>query len=75
MTFVGLRKIEGFGAIVILGGSMKSIDPLERGPSKSATANLRSLSTLSQDGIFAREQHTPGASAEGAGRNLNTLTA
>jgi hypothetical protein len=46
---------------------MKPIDPLERGPSKAATANLRRLSTLSHDGIFAREQHTPGASAEGAG--------
>jgi hypothetical protein len=67
MTFVGLRKIEGFGAGVILGGGMKPIDHLERGPSKSATANLRRLSTLWHDGIFAREQHTPGASAEGAG--------
>ena len=56
---------------------MKPIDSLERGPSKSATTNSSRLSILSHDGIFAREQQTPGPSAEGTGEfgELNTHAA
>jgi hypothetical protein len=50
---------------------MKPIDPLERGPSKSATANWSRLSTLSHDGIFAREQQTPGRLRKALGSSEN----